>query len=61
MMKLEDIRGLLQDRRISIVAEATGIHFNTIREIRDNENANPTYRVMTKLADYLDSNNGRLN
>ncbi len=61
MMKLEDIRGLLQDRRISIVAEATGIHFNTIREIRDNKDANPTYRVMTKLADYLDNNNGRLN
>lgn len=61
MMKLEDIRGLLKDRRVSIIAEATGIHFNTIREIRDNENANPTYRVMTKLTDYLESNNGRSN
>jgi hypothetical protein len=61
MMKLEDIRGLLKDRRVSIIAEATGIHFNTIREIRDNENANPTYRVMTKLTDYLENNNGRPN
>ena len=61
MMKLEDIRGLLQDRRVSIVAKATGIHFNTIREIRDNENANPTYKVMTKLTDYLEGNNGRSN
>jgi len=61
MMKLEDIRGLLKDRRVSIIAEATGIHFNTIREIRDNENANPTYRVMTKLTDYLENNNGRSN
>ncbi len=61
MMKLEDIRELLKDRRVSIIAESTGIHFNTIREIRDNENANPTYRVMTKLTDYLESNNGRSN
>jgi hypothetical protein len=61
MMKLEDIRGLLKDRRVSMIAEATGIHFNTIREIRDNENANPTYKVMTKLTDYLESNNGRSN
>ena len=61
MMKLEDIRSLLQDRRVVVVAEATGIHFNTIREIRDNKDANPTYRVITKLADYLDSNNGRPN
>jgi len=59
MMTLEEIRGMLQDRRVSIVAEATGIHFNTIRDIRDNKDANPTYRVMTKLAEYL--SNGRLN
>jgi transcriptional regulator with XRE-family HTH domain len=61
MMKLEEIRELLKDRRVSMIAEATGIHFNTIREIRDNENANPTYKVMTKLTDYLESNNGRSN
>jgi len=61
MMKLEEIRELLKDRRVSMIAEATGIHFNTIREIRDNKNANPTYKVMTKLTDYLESNNGRSN
>jgi hypothetical protein len=61
MMKLDEIRELLKDRRVSMIAEATGIHFNTIREIRDNENANPTYKVMTKLTDYLESNNGRSN
>jgi transcriptional regulator with XRE-family HTH domain len=61
MMKLDEIRELLKDRRVSMIAEATGIHFNTIREIRDNENANPTYKVMTKLTDYLESNHGRSN
>ena len=57
MMKLEDIRNLLQDRRVSMVAKETGIHFNTIRDIRDNEGANPTYRVMTKLTEYLEGSN----
>lgn len=59
-MKLEDIRGLLKDRRVSIVAKATGIHFNTIREVRDNQDANPTYKVMMKLTDYLEGNNEQL-
>lgn len=59
MMTLEDISTLLQDRRVSIIAKATGIHFNTIRDIRDNKNANPTYRVITKLTEYL--TNGRPN
>lgn len=53
MLTLEQIRTLLKDRRVSIIAKETGIHFNTIRDIRDNEHANPTYRVITKLSEYL--------
>jgi transcriptional regulator with XRE-family HTH domain len=53
MLTLEQIRTLLKDRRVSIIAKETGIHFNTIRDIRDNEHANPTYRVITKLSEYF--------
>lgn len=53
MMTLEQIREALSDRRLSLVAELTGIHYNTIREIRDNPDANPTYRVVVTLSDYL--------
>lgn len=53
MLTLDQIRAALQDRRLFKVAEATGLHYNTIREIRDNPNANPTYKVIRALSDYL--------
>lgn len=53
MLTLDEIRERLMDRRLPIVSEATGVHFNTIRNIRDNPWANPTYQVMVKLSDYL--------
>lgn len=53
MLTLEQIRDLLKDRRVSMIAKETGIHFNTIRDIRDNDKANPTYRVITKLSEYF--------
>jgi hypothetical protein len=53
MLTLDDLRRLLKDRRLPIVAEATGIHANTLREVRDNPDANPTYKVMKALNDYL--------
>ena len=54
MMTLESIRAALQDRRMDRVAEATGLHYNTIREVRDNPSANPTWRVFKALNDYLE-------
>lgn len=54
MMTLESIRQQLADRRISLVSRATGLHYNTIRDIRDNPDANPTWRVMVALSEYLD-------
>lgn len=53
MMTLEQIREALRDRRPGLVAEATGLHLNTVREIRDNPHANPTYKVLKALSDYL--------
>ena len=53
MMTLEQIRSALSDRMPGKVAEATGLHYNTIREVRDNPNANPSYRVVAALSDYL--------
>ena len=53
MMTLEQIKQALSDRRPSMVAEATNIHVNTIRQIRDGENVNPTYVVLKALSDYL--------
>ena len=57
MLTLDQIRAALRDRRLGKVAEATGLHYNTIREIRDNPNANPTYKVLLALSTYLESRN----
>ena len=53
MMYLEQIRAMLADRRLSLVAEATGLHYNTVRAIRDDPDANPTYKAVKALSDYL--------
>jgi hypothetical protein len=54
MMTIEAIKLALRDRRLSMVSAATGLHYNTIRGVRDNENANPSYKVMKALSDYLE-------
>lgn len=53
MLTLEQIRHALRDRRPGMVAEATGLHLNTVRDVRDNPDANPTYKVLKALSDYL--------
>lgn len=55
MMTLLQIRNALADRMPMRVAEATGLHYNTIREIRDNPDANPTYKVLVAISEYLES------
>ncbi len=53
MLTIEQIRLALRDRRISMVSAATGLHYNTIKTLRDNERANPSYKVLKALSDYL--------
>lgn len=53
MMTLDQIKAALLDRRIAMVAQATGLHVNTVIEVRDSPKANPTYRVLKALSDYL--------
>jgi pyruvate dehydrogenase complex dehydrogenase (E1) component len=55
MMTLEQIRQALSDRMPIKVSEATGLHYNTIRQVRDNPDANPTHKVLQALSDYLES------
>ena len=51
MLTLDQIRDKLQDRRLGMIVKATGVHYNTLRDIRDNLDANPTYKVI-KLLNY---------
>lgn len=54
MLTLEQMRQQLQDRRLQMIADATGIHYNTLRIIRDEPDANPTYKIIEQLSAYLE-------
>lgn len=50
---LDEVRRLLQDRRIDKVSAATGLSRETVAAIRDGRNDNPTLATLQKLMDYL--------
>lgn len=52
-MTVEQIRKALQDRRLLVVAEATGQHYNTLRLIRDGKTTDPKNSTVKALSDYL--------
>jgi len=52
MLTLQEISDRLADRRIPVVAKATGLHYNTIAKVR-NGGGNPSYSVLKALSDYL--------
>ena len=54
MMTLDQIKASLDDRILNVVAEKTGLHRNTVANIKSGRIANPTYYVMRKLSDYLE-------
>ena len=54
MLTLDEIRKKLQDRNITYVASQTGLSYNTIRDIRNNADANPTYNVLAALNSYFE-------
>jgi transcriptional regulator with XRE-family HTH domain len=55
MLTIDQIFDLLQDRAVPVVAERTGIHYNTVLNIKNGTNKNPSYEVIKKLSDYFQS------
>jgi hypothetical protein len=53
MIALEKVKAALKDLRLERVAESTGLHYNTLRDIRDNPNANPRWSTMVALDRYM--------
>jgi DNA-binding Xre family transcriptional regulator len=54
MMTLDQIKQALEDRRLNIVSEATGLHYNTLKNIRDGKNENPSIKTLNKISAYLE-------
>jgi transcriptional regulator with XRE-family HTH domain len=51
--QLERIRTALDDRNLSKVAAATGLHENTVRNIAKGRGETPTLTTIEKLGNYL--------
>ena len=51
-MTLEEIQEALKDRRVGVVAKETGIHRNTVINIRDGK-TDPQNSNLVKLSEYL--------
>jgi DNA-binding Xre family transcriptional regulator len=54
MLTIKEIRQKLEDRKLQIVAEKTGVHYNTLKKIKDGKNDNPTLKVIKAISDYLE-------
>jgi transcriptional regulator with XRE-family HTH domain len=53
MMTIDEIRLALQDRRLTAIAQATGLHYNTVIAIKRGEQLNPSYDTLIRLSTYL--------
>jgi transcriptional regulator with XRE-family HTH domain len=53
MMTIEEIRAALHDRKLTVVASSTGLHYNTISSIKRGEQLNPNYDTLARLSAYL--------
>jgi len=53
LLTIEQVKQKLQDRRLEVVALATGLHYNTLRYIRDTKQTNVQYATLQKLSDYF--------
>jgi transcriptional regulator with XRE-family HTH domain len=55
MEQLETIKRKLTDRRIYVVAEATGLSYQGIRNIIMGKTKNPSIQTVQKLQEYLNA------
>lgn len=53
LLDVAEVQKALQDRKLSVVAEATGIHPNTLSMLRRGEQENPTLKTLKALSDYF--------
>lgn len=53
IMSLKDIQKGLKDKRLYVVATATGLSYPTLKKLANNQDPNPTRETMLKVTNYL--------
>lgn len=55
LLTIDQIKKALRDRSPTMVAQATGLHANTVRYIRDGQAINPGHKTIMALSEYIES------
>lgn len=58
LLSPHEIRDLMVDRKIKVVAESAGVSYATLRMITTGEAMNATADTLQKLTDYFEAKNG---
>jgi len=53
IMSKDEIQQALQDRRIDVVAEESGVPYNTVRIAKRDKHWNPQWRTLIALSNYI--------
>lgn len=61
MMTLSEVRAALSDRRLTTVATATGLAYDTVRRVANGEIVSVSYDTIERLSNYLEGKTGEGN
>lgn len=53
ILTIDDVRTALADRKLTKVAEETGLKYHTVMEVANGKRENPTYETYIALVNYL--------
>ena len=54
MLSPEELREKLKDRVIKVVAEKSGLHYNTVANIANGKSPDPSYASIKILSEYFE-------
>ena len=54
MLTLEQVRDMLKDRKLKLVAQGSGLSYGTVRRIAAGDDKAVSYEVVKRLSDYLE-------
>lgn len=54
MMTIDEIKAALEDRKLSVVAEKTGLHYNVLYSLVSGRVKSPSYETVRRIQKYLD-------
>lgn len=54
MLTLEQVRKSLEDRKLTVVAQATGLSYDTVWRVQRGDIKAVSYDVVKRLSDYLE-------